>query len=734
MLFINQLFEWHSLEAANPQIDRVLWIAPSGIDAVTIDINHPHAQPIWHKYQNLLAAFAESQISPVQNDPYAVIQLHNEEISLAQRQLLHKAWAAIAPIIATGELVFHRSGRGRLIAQAVQRTGRSEATIRKDLRRYWQGGQTLNALLPRFDLCGGKGKVRSSQDSKRGRPTLLCLPTGESVGINVDAEVREKLLTGCRLFYENRTGRTLKQAYQLTLEKFFHRGYAIEQGVLVPILPPAEELPSFTQFKYWYEKSRSLSKTLIAREGQRRFNLRHRSLGGDSTAMAFGPGSLYQIDATIADIYLVSSLNRNWIIGRPTLYLVIDVFSRLIVGFVVTLESASWLGAMLALENATADKVEFCRFNGIEIQETEWPSHHLPEAILADRGELEGYNANNLVESLGVQVCNTPPYRADLKGIIERSFRYFNDEIIHWLPGSFSKVKERGERDYRLDGVLTLHEFRQLMILFILDHNNEKRLDEYHFEEFMIQENVVPYPVNLWHWGVENRVGSLHWKPPQTIRLNLLPSELASVTRNGIYFKKLHYTCELAFKEQWFVLARNSGGWKIPVAYDPRRVDNIYLRLDRGQRMEVCNLHETEQRFQGLDFLTVADYYRRFEQDKQAARTRGLQSQASLNAKANQIIASASAIAQEQRDSQSQPNRLKNIRLNKHSERLKERQELAWQLDSQTVTSPSNSVFPIQPTNQVDEQMDEYVPPARPIEKLRAVRERTLNHEKDSNP
>jgi hypothetical protein len=93
MLFINQLFEWHSLEAANPQIDRVLWIAPSGIDAVTIDINHPHAQPIWHKYQNLLAAFAANQISPVQNDPYAVIQLHNEEISLAQRQLLHKAWA-----------------------------------------------------------------------------------------------------------------------------------------------------------------------------------------------------------------------------------------------------------------------------------------------------------------------------------------------------------------------------------------------------------------------------------------------------------------------------------------------------------------------------------------------------------------------------------------------------------------------------------------------------------------
>lgn len=58
MLLINQLFEWHSLKEANPQIDRVLWIAPSGADVVTIDINYPHAQPLWRKYQDLLAALA----------------------------------------------------------------------------------------------------------------------------------------------------------------------------------------------------------------------------------------------------------------------------------------------------------------------------------------------------------------------------------------------------------------------------------------------------------------------------------------------------------------------------------------------------------------------------------------------------------------------------------------------------------------------------------------------------
>ena len=33
-------------------------------------------------------------------------------------------------------------------------------------------------------------------------------------------------------------------------------------------------------------------------------------------------GSLYQIDSTVANIYVVSSTNYNSIIGRPTLYLV----------------------------------------------------------------------------------------------------------------------------------------------------------------------------------------------------------------------------------------------------------------------------------------------------------------------------------------------------------------------------------------------------------------------------
>ncbi|PMB54242.1 hypothetical protein CEN39_00040 [Fischerella thermalis CCMEE 5201] len=518
MLSVNQIICWHS----DNQLERVIHINSLSSYIVTIDINNVSAQPTIHRYKEIESAFLLEQASILHGDPDAKYLIPDSELSSIQREYRDNAWKAISLIIPYGESIFDPCKRSQIIKEVKEQTGRSEPTIRKDLRRYWQGGQTKNALIPRFN--SGKGQEKANPISsyspsilnylckyalskleslpepvlwsddnlknfvkaykilttgkypKRGRPSFLSQVVGKRLGINITVEIREKFRKGIKLFYETRQKMPLTKAYQKTLEKFFHQGYKLSDGILVPNLPPSEELPSFDQFKYWYEKDYDLSQKLIAREGSIRYNLRHRAVLGNSTQMAFGPGALFQIDCTIADLYLVSKINRHWIIGRPTLYLVIDVFSRMIVGFAVTLEPASWLGAMLALENTITEKVEFCRTYGIEIIDWEWPCHHLPAGIIADRGELEGYNANNLSDCLGIEINNTPPYRADFKGIIERSFRAFNDEIIHWLPGSVKKLPERGERDYRIDGVLTIDAFRKLMILFILDHNNENLL------------------------------------------------------------------------------------------------------------------------------------------------------------------------------------------------------------------------------------------------------------------
>jgi putative transposase len=699
-LCVNMLLEWQS-DDETVHIDRVLWIDPSYTDVATIKILDPKALPFWQKARDLEEAIAAQKAISLEIDPYASLQKPENTILERHKERRDKAWDIIAPLVEDeSQSILFSHCRGKLINARIEEVTCTKMTLYKYLRRYWQGGQTRNALLPSFNKCGAPGKQRRSSSKKRGRPSKLSKVMELPTGINVDDEVRRKFSRGIQQFYENSQGLTLKDAFQKTLEKYFHKGYEFSPDeVLVPCLPPAHELPTFGQFRYWYEKERNVTQALSSREGKRRFNLNRREVLGESTHMAFGPGSIYQIDATIGDVYLVSSLDRTQIIGRPVIYVLVDVFSRMVTGLSVSLEGPSWLGAMQALENAAIDKVEFCREYGVEIISDDWPCHHLPETIIADRGELEGYKADNLVKSLNITVSNTPPYRADWKGIVERNFRISNDKFIHWLPGAVYKPRERGEKDYRLDAVLDLHQFRKLMILSVLDHNKEHRMNWYPMDEFMIQAHVEPYPLDLWNWGIRNRAGHLRVKTQDILRLNLLPAGQASVTHRGIQFKGLFYSCDLAVREQWFVRARERGRWKVDIAYDPRNLTHIYLRPDGGQQMECCQLIDRESTFRGCDFYEVLNHFEIGQQKAALSTGRKQQAKATLNAQIEKIVDEAkeqTSKALEESTLQSKQARVTSIRNNRKEQRDLERKEQFWNLAEQPQTGINeNKVVPL---------------------------------------
>lgn len=732
-LYVNMLIDWMT-ENPEPNIERVLWMNVDGTHVVMIDIFDLKALPVLREYGEIQEAIAVNEARVLEVDPYAILQQPEDDIPIDHRLFRDKAWESIAALIEdpSGSL-FDPQTRGPLVTAAAGCADCSDKTIYKRLRRYWQGGQTKNALLPRFDRCGGRGKERLQPESpskapKRGYPNALAKAGSERSGINITVDIRERFRRGWKLFYENRQGMTLTKAYQRTLEKFFNVGFRWEDDVRIPILSPANELPTFGQFRYWYEKERDPQRVLISRKGQRAFESKYRPVLGDSRQMAFGPGSLYQVDATPSDIHLVSSLDRSQIIGRPTLYFVVDVFSGLIAGLSVTVEGAGWLAAMLALENAATDKVAFCQEYGISIAEDEWPSHHVPEAVLADRGELEGYNADNLVNALGIRVHNTPPYRGDLKGFVERHFRTANDEMIRGLPGEVRKLRERGDPDYRLEACLTLHEFTKLMIYHILDLNTYHRIREYPLDADMIADHVEPYPLDLWHWGIRNRVGHLRSISPDIVRLNLLPQETASVTQRGILFRSLHYTCNLASEEQWFVQAKERGRWKIPVVFDPRKTDVIYLRLDEGRRVERCELLPRERTFQGRDWDEMLQYFENRRINQAQARTREQQAQARQHAYRDQIVSQAAKKTREAVAGMSKREHLQGVRENRQAERDREREANAWDLAPGEPSDQFSSQDTIDQINKFEQ--NRYVPPPEDIESLRRLREERLRNDR----
>lgn len=693
-LSVNQLVRWNDGE-----IRRVLWLSIQSV--VLIATDDSQALPILHARHDIEEALSKSKIQITPMEPHLFPGWSDEQLTDAARERRDRAWNAIQPLVETHvPAIFMRQERGKLVAARAKEVGTSKTTLYGYLRRYWQGGQTPNALIPDFNVCGAPGKERHDRGQKRGRPQVQ----GQSQGVNVTPQMRELFRKGIRRFYESGESRSLRDAYQRTLEHYFNRGYVIQDGVRVPILPPANEMPTFWQFEYWYYKDRDLSRTLVKREGQSRYNRDYRPLLGESTGMAFGPGSVYQIDATVGDIYLVSELNPSQIIGRPIIYLVVDVFSRMVVGLSVTLEGPSWLGAILALENATTDKTAFCSLYDVSLDGDEWPCHHLPEMLLADRGELEGYNGDQIVHALNIVVSNTAPYRADMKGIVEQCFRLANLRVLNTLPGAVQE-RERGTRDYRLDAALTLSQLTTLLIRGILYHNRHHYMPDYPLDRAMLHDAVEPCPLDLWHWGVANRTGHLRTLPMETIRLSLLPQSEASVTRQGIRFRKLHYTSPTAVEAGWFVKAGQSGRWKVRVSYDPRLVDWLYVWHDGGRQVEACTLvnNTKMQVFRGLDWDTVQAHASYQKGQQQAARTRQQQGRAVLNAHKDDVMQQAEAA---QSGEEKKRKQVRDVIANRQDERTRQRQEDAWRL--------AEAVEP-----EADEADEGYVPPAQYLDLLR---------------
>jgi hypothetical protein len=247
---------------------------------------------------------------------------------------------------------------------------------------------------------------------------------------------------------------------------------------------------------------------------------------------------------------------------------------------------------MMALINMVTPKVEFCRQFGIEISHDQWPSHHAPRTILADRGELMSVRlGKRIVDTLRIQIENTSPGRGDLKGIVERRFRVVPAIFKQWTPGYVKPdFGTRGARDYRLESALDLKEFTKIVILAVLQHNRET-VDGIDVPAEMTTDGLSATPLDRWTWGIVNRSGSLRDLHLEDVALAVMPRDSARVTAKGIRFKGGYYTSETAEASGWFVKARLKGEWSLKVSYDPRSLDKLYMwdpKTPRGY--ETCRL------------------------------------------------------------------------------------------------------------------------------------------------
>jgi hypothetical protein len=548
------------------------------------------------------------------------------------------AWKRIEPLVDNPGL-FDRYERARLLSErAAHPDGGTPKTLLKDLRAYWQGGQTQDALLGQYANCGRPDVVGTGgrgRKAKKGtqRPYQLA---------QVDYEAMRDVLE--TFYLQKDKYRTLTAA----LQELHERHYTYLDGNGTKCLKPAVECPSYRQLDYFLKENYPLEVRIRKRKGDKEFEQNHRSTEGSVQLDCHGVGHMYEFDATIADVLLVSTADKAAIVGKPTLYIIIDRASRMIVGWYAGFENASYTAAMQAILSLGEDKEKLCRHLGIDYDPADWIAHGiLPEAFLADQGELTAKKARRIARSLRATLMNVPGLRPDWKPLVECGFAMLHQIIAPHTPAYSPDAENRKRRGAKKDKDVSLNikQFTSLIVKAIITHNKTMQTG-YPLSIAQVADGVPPIPRELYLHGMRRRMGKLDQMDFERVRAELMPRDKATITPDGLQFGRLFYSCPEAEARGWLVEGRRHRK-PLEIAFDYRLVDKIVVFAPDGSGESfVASLTKDSVMFEGMALADVTRHFYDVDQLTAPAQEVKRQARFEYNQHAAPLIAAAKADVQ----------------------------------------------------------------------------------------
>ncbi|MGF1865304.1 Mu transposase C-terminal domain-containing protein [Enterovibrio norvegicus] len=513
-----------------------------------------------------------------------------DEESIPEEHIVRrdKNYNLVKGIVSDRSFIFDYATQKRSLqlAKYAKKVGVERKSLARLLTKYWRYGQNKTALLPAFSKSGGPGKERTPNFKPLGAPKQRrTISVERSAKFIVREKDKRHFKKAIQKYHLKESGLSLAKTYDNLLKDSYSKevvfAIACERAPLVPTL---------RQFRYWCEKLFSREQIIKERTSENGYLRNKRGVLGSITDRSYLPGTHFEIDATVADVHIVSELGAQYVLGRPTIYIVADRASRMIVGMHVSLYHASWRAARQALVNCFLPKSAYCKSFGIDIKDSEWPCAHIPAELVCDNGEMIGVKPNEALTPM-TELSFTPPYRPDCKGVVEKRFDILNKEVIHELSGTTRGGQViRGSRDPRKDAIYTLKEVTAEIIKAVREHNSSI-LDNLAFSSPLLTENdLTPTPLNYWKIHISKHKHELQSANSDEVIARLLPSAEVSMTRSGIHFNGMYYSCSEVKELNLASVARSSGQWRLEARIDENTTNHIYVRLDKNKGFTQCYL------------------------------------------------------------------------------------------------------------------------------------------------
>lgn len=287
-------------------------------------------------------------------------------------------------------------------------------------------------------------------------------------------------------------------------------------------------------------------------------------VGGEPPAVT-APLEQVQIDHTVIDLIVVDERDRQPI-GRPYLTIAIDVFTRCVLGMVVTLEAPSSVSVGLCLVHVACDKRPW--LEGLNI-EMEWPMSGKPRLLYLDNAaEFKSEALRRGCEQHGIRLDYRPLGQPHYGGIVERIIGTAMQMIHDELPGTtFSNPDQRGDYDSENKAALTLRELERWLTLAVGTYHGS------------VHNGLLQPPAARWAEAIARTGVPTVITRTTAFLVDFLPIIRRTLTRTGFVIDHIHYYADAL--KPW--IARRDRLPAFLIRRDPRDISRIWVLEPEGQ-------------------------------------------------------------------------------------------------------------------------------------------------------
>ena len=451
---------------------------------------------------------------------------------------MERRWRAIEPLTKLPGTPREEDYRQRSTELRRRRIRFSARTLRRYFQAWHKAGKHRLALVPHTTRSGGRGGSRRNGLAQR-HPAL-----------------RQLMEEAINTVYLNKARRPISAVTRRVLEDLQRRNARLPAQQAIPVPREAALARAIgrriAQLDPWeVDRQRWGRKIADSRHAFRR-----------TRRLATRILERVEIDHSPLKVVVGTKAGP---IGQPWLTILIDYYSRLVVGFCLGFEPPSYAVIMEALRHAIVPKTylkeRYPRVRG------EWPCCGLPEKLVCDRGpDLTSKDLEGAAFQLGIELDFNPPRTPHLKGTVESFFDNLNDQLASSLPGrTFRSWEKRADYNPDEGPFLTYEALLEVIHLHLVDvYSIAKHPTSSTTRIEMWQDSAAVHPPSL---------------PVSTEELLVLLAKSAerTLTNRGIELGGMFYSSDDVMALRSEFAANNLNGNRLSVRYNPWDLGRVWV-------------------------------------------------------------------------------------------------------------------------------------------------------------